>query len=446
MSPGLDIALPESWSWSPLKFASIYLNRGTAPDYTDDGPVRVISQASNQAIGLEWERTRFHNYGGDPRKLKGYLFPNDILINSTGTGTLGRIGYFTAEPNGLPCIADGHVTVVRANQLVAEPRYLYYWLSSTPFQEYIYSALIVGATNQIELNRERLAGSPVALPPPDEQRRIANFLDTETARINQVTATHEAARKVLLERRAAAVFSAVTGLSIKERKPSGLAWVETLPVTWQGVKLSHVARMGSGHTPSRNRPEWWIDCTIQWITTGEVSQMRSDRLEVLTDTREKISEIGLANSAAEVHPRGTVVLCRTASAGYSAVMGRDMATSQDFATWTCGPKLNPLFLLWCLRAMRTDLLERLAMGSTHKTIYMPDLQGLRIPLPDINEQVQIVEKIRSSNAAIDSAIDAIDRQLDLLAERRQVLITAAVTGQMDVTTARGFSVAGGTAA
>lgn len=113
-----------------------------------------------------------------------------------------------------------------------------------------------------------------------------------------------------------------------------------------------------------------------------------------------------------------------------------MATSQDFATWICGPRLNPYYLLWCLRAMREDLLGRLAMGSTHKTIYVPDLQMLRIPLPDLAEQSSIVKEIRDQNRVIDRLADAVKRQVALLGERRQALITAAVTGQLDVTTAR----------
>ena len=149
----------------------------------------------------------------------------------------------------------------------------------------------------------------------------------------------------------------------------------------------------------------------------------------------------MTNSAAELHPKGTVVLCRTAaSAGYSAVMGEDMATSQDIVTWTCGPLLDPFYLLWCLRAMRSDLLGRLAIGSTHKTIYVPDLQALRIPLPSLAEQLQIVASIRVSNATIDATIDALDRQATLMSERRQALITAAVIGQIDVTTAGGVAV------
>jgi type I restriction enzyme S subunit len=113
-------------------------------------------------------------------------------------------------------------------------------------------------------------------------------------------------------------------------------------------------------------------------------------------------------------------------------MGEDMATSQDFATWTCGSQLDPFYLLWCLRAMRADLLGRLAMGSTHKTIYVPDLQMLRIPLPPLDEQHQIIKEIHSSNAMIDGTVDVIDRQIELLAERRQALIAAAVTGGITV--------------
>jgi type I restriction enzyme S subunit len=277
----------------------------------------------------------------------------------------------------------------------------------------------------------------VPVPPTDEQRRIADFLDAETARIDGLLDAQNRLRELLFERRSAGIASAVADAERKDRRTSSLPWLETLPVDWQEVRLSLLARMGSGHTPSRSHPEWWTDCSIPWITTGEVKQVRDDRREDLFETREKISEIGLANSAAELHPAGTVALCRTASAGYSAVMGTAMATSQDFATWTCGPQLDPYYLLWCLRAMRNDLLGRLAMGSTHKTIYVPDLQMLRIPLPSLDDQRRIVKRIRKQNAEIDHLSDTVGRQNSLLVERRQALITAAVTGQIDVSTASG---------
>jgi type I restriction enzyme, S subunit len=323
-----------------------------------------------------------------------------------------------------------------------EPRYLLYVLQSHNFLR-LGEAEMYGVAGQKRVPDDLIRNWTIDLPPMDGQCRIADFLDAETTRIDLLVSAQIKARIILLERREANVFCAVTGKNIAGHRPSHLAWADSLPTKWQSVKLGHVARMGSGHTPSRSRQDWWENCTIPWITTGEVSQVRDDRREALTETRERISEIGMANSSAELHPEGTVVLCRTASAGYSAVMGEDMATSQDFVTWTCGPRLDPFYLLWCLRAMRADLLGRLAMGSTHKTIYVPDLQMLRIPLPPLPEQHRIVASIRANNSAVDSAVDVIDRQLALLSERRQALITAAVTGQIDVAAGHGLVAAGG---
>ena len=212
-----------------------------------------------------------------------------------------------------------------------------------------------------------------------------------------------------------------------------MPWADGIPSSWQAAKLTHKARLGSGHTPSRNRPDLWIDCTIPWITTGEVWQIRSDEKEVIEETRECISALGVEESSAIVHPAGTVVLCRTAaSAGYSAIMGLDMATSQDFATWTCGHELHPLFLLYCLRAMRQDLLGRLAMGSTHRTIYMPDIKSITIPLPPYWEQQEIVGSLQRTFQTLDMTRRELNVQTQLLRERRQALITAAVTGQLDI--------------
>ncbi|MFF4211769.1 restriction endonuclease subunit S [Streptomyces sp. NPDC001796] len=321
------------------------------------------------------------------------------------------------------------------------------WLLQSEVYATEYARLSRGVRpNQAEIDNDWLRVLPIYLPALEEQRRIADFLDAETACIDKLVATLQRELDLLVERRTAGVVAAVSGSTHTDRRSSTLPWLESVPTAWQEVRLGLLARMGSGHTPSRSHPEWWTGCSIPWITTGEVKQVRDDRVEDLYETREKISELGLANSAAELHPRGTVFLCRTASAGYSGVMGLDMATSQDFVTWTCGPRLLPHFLLWCLRAMRPDLLGRLAMGSTHKTIYVPDLQMLRIPLPPTDEQEKIVHTIRRQNARIDTLTDRVRRQQELLRERRQALITAAVTGQFDVTTASGRNVTEGVSA
>ncbi|WP_203233588.1 restriction endonuclease subunit S [Streptomyces niveus] len=361
------------------------------------------------------------------------LRPGDVLVTE-GSGSLGSVGassVWRGELDGIVCFQN---TLLRLRpRHGVDGRYLEWWARSA-FGAGVFASIASGA-NIYHLSADRVRSLPISLPSLEEQKYIADFLDAETKQIDEMVSTQNERKTFLLERRATAIHAAVTGMGHKERRATDLKWASSLPANWQEVRLGLVAQMGSGHTPSRSRSDWWTDCTIPWITTGEVKQVRNDRREDITETRECISELGLANSSAEIHPAGTVVLCRTASAGYSAVMGRDMATSQDFATWTCGPRLDPYYLLWCLRAMRPDLLGRLAMGSTHKTIYVPDLQMLRIPLPSLAEQKEIVDRIRSSNHQVDQLADALDQQTGLLSERRQVLITAAVTGQLDVTTA-----------
>jgi len=280
---------------------------------------------------------------------------------------------------------------------------------------------------------EMLRSVRIALPTPAAQRSIADSLDVETARIDALITQKRRLIGLLDERRMAVMTEGVRGvLTGIEQVPAEVPWVTTRGASWREAKLTLVAILGTGHTPSREHPEWWVDCTIPWITTGEVHQMRSDRIEYIEATREAISQLGIDNSSAVLHPAGTVVLCRTASAGYSAIMGRDMATSQDFVTWTCGPLLEPRYLLLCLRVMRQDLLGRLAMGSTHKTIYMPDIESLRVLLPPIEEQRRIVDEVWQGLERLNGLVERTTQQIKLLAERRQASITAAVTGEIAV--------------
>ena len=153
--------------------------------------------------------------------------------------------------------------------------------------------------------------------------------------------------------------------------------------------------------------------------------------EYVEETKELISELGLANSSARRLPKGTVLLSRTASVGFSAIMNVEMATTQDFANWVCGPKLLPEFLLFTFRAMSGEF-ERLMMGSTHSTIYMPDIRSLRFALPPLDEQERIVQHVRSTTSGFDSLIAEAQRAAVLLRERRSSLISAAVTGKIDV--------------
>lgn len=417
-----------TWSRQRLRYAYDEVDRRVGTARTE---LPLLSVSIHHGVRLRDEMTD-HEARADEFTLYKRVAPGDLVINRMRAFE-GGVGVSAYEG-----IVSSDYAVLRARPGV-DPRFLHHLFRSSWFVGAM-TARLRGIGNSEQgnvrtprINVEDLGNIEVPLPALPEQLAIAGYLDREVARLDMLVATYRSLLQSLVARRETITVEGVSGsASTEARKTSGLPWLTSVPQHWTEPKLTMLARLGSGHTPSREHPEWWVDCTVPWITTGEVWQIRDDRIEYLSETREKISELGIANSSAELHPAGTVVLSRTASAGFSAIMATDMATSQDYVTWTCGSRLRPRFLLLCLRAMRRDLLGRLAMGSTHQTIYVPDIQSIRVPLPPLEEQDWIVDWVWDRLRYIDAAVDAIKRQVDLLAERRQALITAAVSGELEI--------------
>lgn len=183
--------------------------------------------------------------------------------------------------------------------------------------------------------------------------------------------------------------------------------------------------MKTGHTPSRSREELWQDCTIPWFTLADVWQLRDGTRTYLGETATQLSELGLANSAAELLPAGTVVLSRTASVGFTGIMPRPMATSQDFWNWICSPELLPEFLVYQFRAM-TQEFRLLTQGSTHKTIYQGVAAGMSVVVPPLEDQRAVVAYLDRETARIDELIAEQERLIACLEERRRAVVAALV--------------------
>lgn len=178
------------------------------------------------------------------------------------------------------------------------------------------------------------------------------------------------------------------------------------PLGWTWTKLNTIARLESGHTPSRRRSDWWGG-DVSWLSLTEIRAFDGKWVE---ETQIKTNEAGIANSAARMLPRGTVCFSRTASVGFVAIMANPMATSQDFANWVCGDELDPEFLMFALIRSRTEL-RALATGATHKTIYMPTLESFHICLPHKSVQEQIVSELKLELALVEEAKRAAQIQL-----------------------------------
>ena len=129
-------------------------------------------------------------------------------------------------------------------------------------------------------------------------------------------------------------------------------------------------------------------------------------------------------------PAETVILSRTASVGFAAILGVPMATTQDFVNWICGERLRPNFLLYVFRAMKPEF-GRLTNGSVHQTIYMPDVAAFRIPLPPVKEQDKIAAFLDRETSEADALVAKYERLIELLEEKRVALISQAVTRGID---------------
>lgn len=195
------------------------------------------------------------------------------------------------------------------------------------------------------------------------------------------------------------------------------------PKGWRWSPLTTLARLESGHTPSRKHPEYWGG-DIPWISIQDAKANNGGRIQ---DTLEKSNELGIENSSARVLPENTVCLSRTASVGYVVVMGRPMATSQDFVNWVCSTELDPKFLQYLLMAEGADIL-RFASGAVHSTIYFPEVKAFHICHPSIVEQRRIVglleEGLEGIAAATANAVRNLRNARALFESELQSVFTA----------------------
>jgi type I restriction enzyme, S subunit len=198
------------------------------------------------------------------------------------------------------------------------------------------------------------------------------------------------------------------------------------PRGWAWIKLTDLARLESGHTPSRNHPEYW-DGDIAWIG---IKDAREHHAGVIHDTLQHVTQAGIDNSAARLLPAKTVCLSRTASVGYVVVIGRPMATSQDFVNWVCTPALDPDYLKWLLLAEGADGLRKFGKGSTHTTIYFPEVQAFHACVAPLNEQRRIVAKLDAIFEQTRAARTRLERLPALLEKLKRSILAAAFRGDL----------------
>jgi type I restriction enzyme S subunit len=197
--------------------------------------------------------------------------------------------------------------------------------------------------------------------------------------------------------------------------PTGWPRSVPFPKGWSAPLISEVAHRESGHTPDKDVAEYWKG-SIKWLSLTDCERLNRIYIH---DTIKTISQAGIDNSSARLLPAGVVVLSRDAGVGQSAITTTSMAVSQHFVAWKCSERLNSKFLYYWLQYLRPEL-ERIAVGSTIKTIGMKYFDRLRIPLPPILMQSAIAKALEacdSVNYALENLVEKKKRFRDGLARK-----------------------------
>ncbi|MET3604797.1 type I restriction enzyme S subunit [Sphaerotilus sulfidivorans] len=333
---------------------------------------------------------------------KWRLRDGDLLL--TEGGDLDKLGRGTCWREQLPlCIHQNHIFRVRLPEDRYDPDFVSLQVGSGYGKAYFF-AHAKKTTGIASINQQVLGSFPLLSPPLPEQQRIARALRERLAVVAEARRAAQAQTDEMDALRAAIYRESFRGVVPVAVPPEGMA---EAPQGWRWAKLGDLARLESGHTPSRSRPDWWGG-DISWVSLTEIRALDGTWVE---STQIKTNEAGIANSSARILPRGTVCFSRTASVGFVTVMARPMATSQDFANWVCGDELDPEFLMYALICSRREL-RALATGATHKTIYMPMLGSFHLCLPDRATQGAIVQALKAQLAAAEEARQAVQAQLD----------------------------------
>ncbi len=358
----------------------------------------------------------------DLRSLK--LIDGDVLISEGGD-----VGRSAIWRNELPdCYIQNAINRARP-KMNRSSRFLFYWLNMLKSSEYI--DILCNKATIAHYTAEKVENSPLYIPSDEEAEKIANFLDHETAKIDTLIEKQQQLIKLLKEKRQAVISHAVTkGLNPNApMRDSGVEWLGEVPEHWAVGRYKFcTSRVVVGIAEAATHA--YAEVGVPIIRSTNIREEGLDTSGMLYIKKEFAEK----NDSKYLYAND-VITVRTGYPGTSAVIPDELNKSQCFTNLVSTPMKNilPAFLSEYLNSHTgKSYFDLLGWGSAQKNISVPILQNVPIAWPDECEQSEIMSYVQSQRGRYTNLVGKAGEQITLLQERRTALISAAVTGKIDV--------------
>ena len=390
--------MPSSWVWTTLEEITLFLSRGKSPKYSDtDKTYPVFAQKCNlKDGGISLEQARYLDPATVCKWSEDYkLRTGDVLVNSTGTGTVGRTRLFHEKHLGrYPFVVpDSHISVIRAMSDI-KSEYIFAYMSSQFTQRYLEEHL-AGSTNQKELYIGVLSNLLFPLPPFAEQERIVQEIEKWFSLI-EITENGKEDLKTIIKQTKNKILDIAIHGKLVHQDPNDEPASELLKRINPNVEIS----CDNGHY--KKLPDGWIYCKLEDIVEYEQPQAYlvnstdyDDSYDTPVLTAGKSFILGYTNE--------TSGLC----SNLPVIIFDDFTTESKYVDFEFKVKSSAMKILRVKEGIDISYVYRFMsrtrlISDTHKRYWISQYSKLLMPLPPINEQKRITQKIEDVFLLLDA--------------------------------------------
>jgi type I restriction enzyme S subunit len=411
--------VPEHWALKPLW---TFFRRVKRTGFDDE---QLLSVYRDHGVVPKASRDDNFNKPSDDLSVYQLVIPGDLAINKMKAWQ-GSVAI--SEHRGI--VSPAYFVYEALHN--ASSRYLHYLMRSLRYITGYMSVSKGIRVNQWDLEPQLHSRMPLTVPPIEEQTQIAAFLDRETAKIDELVAEQRRLMELLKEKRQAVISHAVTqGLDPDApMKPSGIEWLGDVPAHWEVRRLKSLVEEPLKY--GANESAELDDRTLpRFVRITDIDDTGGLRDETFKSLPVEVAEPYLLND-------GDVLLARSgATVGKSFIYSKQWGIA-CFAGYLIRARLRPniCFAQWLYSFCQTNEYWSYIFGTqiqaTIQNVSAEKYANLYLPLPPTTEQADIIELLRTELTKFDTLAAEVQLAIDLLQERRTALISAAVTGQIDV--------------